>query len=440
MKTFQILSAAVGLAITAQAHMEMTSPAPFKSKHNDHAGSDVDYSMTSPLSQDGSNFPCKGYHSLMGTPAGATTADYEAGQTYQFTIAGGANHGGGSCQASLSYDGGSTWSVIHSYIGNCPGAGESSFDFTVPGDAPSGEAIFAWTWFNQVGNREMYMNCAAVNIAGNSAGRAALAGRPAMFVANTGNGCSTVEGSDVDFPNPGPDVDNASSKTAPPSGSCPAGGSSGGSPPVNSNPPADDPPATQPTASAPVVSDPPAAEPTSVQPPIADPPATEPAPSEAPVAEPPVVDPPAATSTSRAGGVFITAPPAESTEAPAVPTTLVTATRSASSAVDVPSYTTPVASPPIATPPVASTPAASPSAAPVNPPTSGAGAYAPGEPCTNEGLWNCIDGSQFQRCASGQWSALMRMATGTRCASGETLDLQMVRKRVFAYGQPLIRA
>lgn len=39
-------------------------------------------------------------------------------------------------------------------------------------------------------------------------------------------------------------------------------------------------------------------------------------------------------------------------------------------------------------------------------------------PCTNEGLYNCIGGTAFQRCASGQWSAAEPMAPGTRCAPG----------------------
>jgi hypothetical protein len=111
--------------------MEMIYPPPFRSKVNDHATT-KDFDMTSPLSADGSNFPCKGYHSDFGTPAGASTATFAPGQSYKFTISGGASHNGGSCQASLSYDKGKTWTVIHSYIGNCPLQGESDFDFAIP--------------------------------------------------------------------------------------------------------------------------------------------------------------------------------------------------------------------------------------------------------------------------------------------------------------------
>ena len=52
---------------------------------------------------------------------------------------------------------GKTWNVIHSYIGGCMA---EDFDFTqqfeLPAEAPNGQALFAWGWFNRLGNREMY--------------------------------------------------------------------------------------------------------------------------------------------------------------------------------------------------------------------------------------------------------------------------------------------
>jgi hypothetical protein len=66
-------------------------------------------------------------------------------------LAGSATHGGGSCQFSLSYDGGNTWAVIHSIIGGCPL--NSAYTFSVPSGVPSGNALFSWSWFNKVGNR-----------------------------------------------------------------------------------------------------------------------------------------------------------------------------------------------------------------------------------------------------------------------------------------------
>ncbi|KAJ3457561.1 hypothetical protein MRS44_014702 [Fusarium solani] len=224
MKAFNAFAAILGLAGLAQAHMEMTYPAPFKSKYNPNSGWDIDYSMTSPLAADGSNFPCKGYHSLLGTAAGAPTATWQAGQQYNMTIAGGADHGGGSCQASLSFDKGKTWTVIQSYIGNCPLSPSKSFMFTLPADTPAGVALFAWSWFNKIGNREMYMNCAAITVkAGKGTPSTPMSKRPAMFVANVGNGCGTTEMTDLMFPNPGPDVSITSSNTKAPVGQCPAG-------------------------------------------------------------------------------------------------------------------------------------------------------------------------------------------------------------------------
>lgn len=452
---FALVSCALGLAGLAQAHMEMTSPAPFKSKANPNAGSDIDYSMTAPLAAGGGNFPCKGYHSLFGTDAGKPTAEYKAGGTYQMTITGGANHGGGSCQASLSFDKGSSWTVIHSYIGNCPAAGTSNLDFTIPPDTPSGDVIFAWTWFNKVGNREMYMNCAAVTITGGSSKRndkrvAALSSRPALFVANVNNGCSTKEGSDLAFPNPGPDESDSSSNTSPPVGSCASSGGGsggGGSGEVGTNPGSGDgnsgapsspaggaPPATSQapvvTSKAPVAPSQPAVTPSA--------PANGGSPSNVYVSPPyptSVVNTSSPTPPSSPGGVFITvSEPADATDAPVAPTsvvnnppvapssTLLTITRSAGGGSgEAPAVPT--------TPATPAMPSAAPSAAPSAVPTPGEGsgsnpgsgsgtANTAGTPCQKEGEWNCIGGTQFQRCASGNWSVVMNMAAGTNCNSG----------------------
>ncbi|UPK98992.1 hypothetical protein LCI18_009927 [Fusarium solani-melongenae] len=454
MKFFGIESAALalGLAGLAQAHMEMTNPPPFKSKANPHANGDVDYSMTAPLEAGGGNFPCKGYHSLFGTPAGASVADWKAGGSYSMTITGGANHGGGSCQASLSFDKGETWKVIHSYVGNCPGAGTTSYDFKVPADTPSGEAIFAWTWFNQIGNREMYMNCAAVTIGGGSKKRAsALSSRPSMFVANVNNGCSTEEGSDLEFPDPGPDTSNDSSKTAPPKGSCASGsgsgsggGSSGGDSGATPSSPAGDVGSGNgnngAAPSSPAGGDNGSGAPSSAAP-VSAPTQTQPAaePSQ-PAAEP---TQPAAESSAPAGGapsqvpggVFITvSPPAEGTEAPvAAPTdTMMTLTKSAPGTGNEPMPTSVVQPEPVPT-----TPAGTPEAAPTAPATPGSGsgdggsdsgsgdgqAHTAGTACTSEGEWNCIGGSKYQRCASGRWSVVQSMASGTTCSGSKTMTV-----------------
>jgi len=136
---------------------------------------------------------------------------------------------GGSCQASLSEDGGKSFRVMKSYIGGCP-VPDKAFTFAVPKEATSGPAVFAWTWFNNQGNREMYMNCASVTITDGGGGMGAS--YPYIFRANIGNGCTTEAGVDVVFPSPGMDVENVSTKTAPPIGNCG---------PVGANTPADGP-------------------------------------------------------------------------------------------------------------------------------------------------------------------------------------------------------
>ncbi len=243
-------------ASVAAAHMEMTWPPPFRSKYSPFSNpATIDYTMTAPLLADGTNFPCKHYHIAdLGTPSGRPTASFAAGQGANVTIGGGATHGGGSCQVSLSYDRGSSFTVLQSIEGGCPAStGSSSIDFAIPPDAPAGDALLAWSWFNNLGNREMYMNCAAVTITNGRRSRrsrrathAPLSVRPALFTANIGNGCSTVDNADVKFPQPGPDLAIQSSRgTVPPSGTGCQSGS--GDVPVYqpANPPPQQPPAQE---------------------------------------------------------------------------------------------------------------------------------------------------------------------------------------------------
>ena len=164
--------------------------------------------MSKPLLSDGSDFPCKNYlGDFNQSPAGDPTATWAAGSPQKVTLDDKAAHDGGSCQLSLSFDGGKTFRVIKSIEGGCvnPKGGEHTFDFNVPADTKSGKAIFAWTWFNHTGNREMYMNCAAVTITGS--GTSTLNDRPEIFKANINNGCKTDETTDVEFPDPGPDLE-----------------------------------------------------------------------------------------------------------------------------------------------------------------------------------------------------------------------------------------
>ncbi|KAL2869233.1 putative extracellular protein [Aspergillus lucknowensis] len=211
MKSF--LLACALLASSAYGHIQMSNPYPIRSPLNKEATGEIDYSYTNPLSTDGSQYPCKGYandpfHSV---------ASYSPGQEYELQLEGSAVHGGGSCQIALSYDTGKTFTVIHSMLGGCPIT--KSYKFTIPADAPSGEALLSWSWFNKVGNREMYMNCAQVTIGGGArqdgftpiSRRDAFSSLPPIFIANV-NGpgqCKTIEGEEVNFPLPGPSVEGS---------------------------------------------------------------------------------------------------------------------------------------------------------------------------------------------------------------------------------------
>ncbi|KPM37512.1 hypothetical protein AK830_g9038 [Neonectria ditissima] len=378
MKAFGAFVAALGLAGLVQSHMEMTYPAPFKSKYNPFAGSDIDYSMTSPLSGDGSNFPCKGYQSLLGTAAGAPTATWQAGQQYNVSIAGGADHGGGSCQASLSFDKSKTWTVIKSYIGNCPIAPSSSFKFTLPVDTPAGVALFAWTWFNKIGNREMYMNCAAITVkAGSGTPSTPLSKRPAMFVANVGNGCGTTEGVDLMLPNPGPDVDLTSSNTGPPVGQCASGpGAQSSITSVAGVSTTKQPSSTTTRTTTSTTT-------TTMT-------TTKTMTSTASIAKTTKTTTSSTTkspikTTTQPGGVFITV------SASTIKTTLKSTTRTTTAQ------------------PVSTAPAT--------------GIIPPGTPCSPEGYWSCdTEGKAFQRCASGTWSVSMSVAPGTKCRPGQSME------------------
>ncbi|GAA5852072.1 hypothetical protein JCM5353_003010, partial [Sporobolomyces roseus] len=194
-------------ASLVSAHMELLYPPPINSKYDKQTiEANKDYSMTSPLEQDGSNYPCKGYNTPHAYSTLSSVATLQAGSDFEIEFApNGATHEGGSCQFSVSYDQGKTFAVIYSVEGGCPL--KPKYKFPVPANLPSASsATLSWSWFNKVGNREMYQNCAIVDIAGSSA--TSFTG-PAIYRANTfkDGTCSTVEGVDPVFPNPGSAVE-----------------------------------------------------------------------------------------------------------------------------------------------------------------------------------------------------------------------------------------
>lgn len=194
----------------------------------------------SPLRTDGSDFPCKMRPDAFQYNKGEVN-ETPLGSKQQLSFVGSAVHGGGSCQLSVTYDypprGSSTFKVILSIEGGCPaqvpgnlppdprGTGASTFKYTIPADLPVGPATLVWTWFNRVGNREMYMNCAPILISGTGSSiesaQSSFQNLPDIFIANIANGCTTPESSDLAFPNPGPTVNrNGSGPLSKPAGNC----------------------------------------------------------------------------------------------------------------------------------------------------------------------------------------------------------------------------
>ena len=225
------------LAANVHGHVVMTEPVPFSYPDPNN--------QQAPLDPSGSDFPCKFQAGITPTEVGEVPTLQPSGN--KLVLKGGATHGGGSCQISLTSDKiptkESQWQVIKSIEGGCPSddpgnLSESAetplppIEYSIPEGMAAGRYTLAWTWFNKIGNREMYMNCAPVTIGGGAAKREVAkiskkrqSGLPVMFTANIGAGCSTNEGSDVTFPDPGSDLVKGSQVTpGEPVGSCGAAG------------------------------------------------------------------------------------------------------------------------------------------------------------------------------------------------------------------------
>ncbi|POS71156.1 hypothetical protein DHEL01_v210455 [Diaporthe helianthi] len=220
------------LAACANAHIVITTPQPFTGSINSPIGSGM--------------FPCQ-------KKTDGPLNTLELGSTQDLAFMGSTVHAGGSCQISLTYDSppteSSAWKVITSFEGGCPARGQTGnltpesadlpvpdkYNYTVPADIPSGKATLAWTWMNKSGGvREFYMNCASVELTGSGGDASAFESLPDMAVANVPdvNSCTTTEGSDYTFENPGATVfREGDGPFAPLTGSnCVAGGSSGTAP------------------------------------------------------------------------------------------------------------------------------------------------------------------------------------------------------------------
>lgn len=244
MSTTKVILLAWALAFsTVNAHMTISSPIPFGKSSLSSA----------PLAADGSDFPCKQRPGVYDVE-GANNPPMAIGAPQTLAFIGGATHGGGSCQVSLTTDKKPTkdskWQVIHSIEGNCPDGfdgnlsgnpndtGSSKFQYSIPDGIAPGDYVLAWTWFNRIGNREMYMNCAPITVVAGSKKRDETSGEsvnvsqepgiskrassfPDMFIANIGNGCTTAEGGNVAFPDAGSSVEqHATFPSQKPVGTC----------------------------------------------------------------------------------------------------------------------------------------------------------------------------------------------------------------------------
>ncbi|EGZ76857.1 hypothetical protein NEUTE2DRAFT_134115 [Neurospora tetrasperma FGSC 2509] len=237
-------TAALLLFTSVQGHMVMRTPP----SYNLYTGDTL--LQVDPLDGVKYLYPCQNRYEA----GNVTTVKAGDVQLVQFT--GGAQHGGGSCQFSVSYDDpeksngswntSATFKTIYTIIGGCPAEfhdeannlptegrpkdaqqrlntdfcnNDSGVDCTreflipIPDFLPQGKATFAWTWFNKLGRREMYMNCAPVEITGGQPSPEKYESLPNIFIANildqkgipgydgcvTGGGAANV----VNIPNPG---------------------------------------------------------------------------------------------------------------------------------------------------------------------------------------------------------------------------------------------
>lgn len=189
----------------SNGHLIMQSPVPFG----------VDTLNNSPLvdakpGSSGSDFPCKlrtGVYDITAMNTIATGADVE------LSFTGSASHGGGTCQLAITTDlepaANTTFKLIQTFEGGCPiqadgNDGTHPFTFQLPADTPNGRLTFAWMWYNRIGNREIYMNCAPLDVTGGSDKMDYYDSLPNAYIINLPTSeCSTVETTNQEIPFPG---------------------------------------------------------------------------------------------------------------------------------------------------------------------------------------------------------------------------------------------
>ncbi|KAF2161786.1 lytic polysaccharide monooxygenase [Zasmidium cellare ATCC 36951] len=189
-------------------HMIMQNPVPF-GKETLNNSPLVDTAIGSSQS----DFPCK---QRAGVYKIDTINKYQVESPIELNFTGSASHGGGTCQISITRDleptAKSDFRVIQTFSGGCPTAqdgnsGSTDFSFKIPKGFPNGRATLAWTWYNKIGNREIYMNCAPLDISGGSSDTTVFDSLPHQYIINlptTGSDyCKSADSADVLIPDPG---------------------------------------------------------------------------------------------------------------------------------------------------------------------------------------------------------------------------------------------
>jgi len=189
------LALVAGILRITTAHMILQQPVPWGIETIDNSPLDNAFP---------GNYPCKQRTGVYAMPSTGFN-HFAVGSNQTISFKGSATHGGGSCQLSVTTDlhptSTSTFKVIYSIIGGCP---LDPFDFTVPAGLPNGQYTLAWTWYNKIGNRELYMNCAPIEVSGGTDNLDAFNALPNMYTINLPNtGCESEDSKDLVFPHPG---------------------------------------------------------------------------------------------------------------------------------------------------------------------------------------------------------------------------------------------
>ncbi|KKA29038.1 hypothetical protein TD95_002188 [Thielaviopsis punctulata] len=410
MSFFKSFVASLAVASTASAHMVITKPVPINAINLNN----------SPLSGKGTDFPCKFVSGGYSYTADSPENEYDIGSDdNELAFMGSAVHGGGSCQISLTYDRpptkDSVWKVLTSIEGGCPArntagnfaANSASFidpytyNFTIPSGLEAGKYTLAWTWFNKIGNREMYMNCALVTLNGSGGSKSTYDALPDMMVGNIGNGCSTKDDTDVVFPDPGENLQKLNGATtafASPIGKCTATGAVSAA-------------ATAATSVA----------------------ATSAA----------AITTAASTTSAPYGGVFYPTSGDSSSAATSTPVTVTPISQGAAAVSQAPAAAATSATSGSSSSSNSSGSSGTSSTSSTSSSSGSGSGYTAGTACSDEGAWNCISGSSFQRCASGTWSAVQDMASGLTCTSGVSATLSYTAtsrvKRAIRAGAKMLR-